>query len=175
VEHNTLKMRLPSNETAYYFGSAGFALDSRESFDAAQVGYRVHSDGTDLTGANAGDWRDTWYVIGRDTTVGDPFFVDLSSDKLPVYTAMHGTGSWDPELVSATFSGFLAGLELLQNSSGQDMDLVDPDETTIRDDAELEDIRTQILSVCGEDSAFFWECFFEQHQEWIAESEEWED
>lgn len=170
-----VKQRLPSGECAYYFGSAGFALESRGTFDEAQLGYRVHPDGSDLTGDDSGDWKSTWYVIGRDTTVGDPFFVDLSSDDLPVYTAMHGTGRWDPDQVSDTFAGFLSSLQFLQDKCNQDSDLLDPDENTIRDEEELEAIHRHILSLCSEGSAFFWECFFEQHQEWLAESEEWDD
>lgn len=170
-----VKRRLPSGECAYYFGSAGFALESRESFDEAQLGYRRQPDGRDLTGNDDGDWKSTWYVIGHDTLVGDPFFVDLFSDDLPVYTAMHGTGRWDPDLVSETFSGFLSGLEFLQKKSGQDADLIDPDENTIRDAEALDAIHRQILALCGEGSTFYWECFFEQHEQWIAESEDWDD
>lgn len=175
MDSSRIKQLLPPIVTTYYFGSAGFALESRDTFEQCQVGYRKHPDGSDLTGVDDGDWQPAWYVVGRDTTVGDPFFVDVTSSALPVYTAMHGAGSWDPTLVSASFTGFMGSLEVLKNKSGQDIDLIDPDEHTIRDEGELEEIHSEIVRLCGTDSEFFWECFFEQHQDWIAESEDWDD
>ena len=77
---------LPDTEAYYYFGSHGFNIESKSNFEGAQLGYRVHPDGNDLTGSNDGDWLSSWYTVGRDTTVGDPFFVDTSSESLPVYS-----------------------------------------------------------------------------------------
>lgn len=163
---------LPAAAASCYFGFAGFAMESRGNFDKAQLGYRTHPDGHDLTGDSAGSWKDSWYVVGRDTVVGDPFFVDLNAENLPVYTAMHGTGSWEPSLVSSSLAGFMSALAYLQGKSGQDADLVEPDENTISDKKELKKIYRHLISLCGEEASFFWECFIEQHQDWLAESEE---
>lgn len=167
-----LLSKLPEKDEFYYFGAAGFNIESRFTFDEAQMGYRAHPNGEDLTGNNDGDWLPAWYYIGRDTLVGDPFFVDTNSESLPVYTAMHGQGGWDPELVSESLAGFLTSLKYLKEKSKQEVDLIEPDENTISGDNELEDIHKHVLSLCGENSSFFWECFIEQHQDWILESED---
>lgn len=163
---------LPVEEEYYYFGYAGFAIESKQTFEEAQLGYRTHPNGNELTGSREGDWKTSWFVIGRDTVVGDPFFVDLGSENLPVYTAMHGAGSWDPTLVSRSVSGFISSIEYLKKKSNQDTELVEPDENTIRDEIELGKLYTHLISLCGEDASFFWECFIEQHKDWILESEE---
>ena len=40
--------------------------------------------------------------MGYDADLGDPYFVDTRLESLPVFTAMHGTGSWDPSEVSCS-------------------------------------------------------------------------
>jgi hypothetical protein len=62
-------------------------------------------------------WQETWLVIGFDEMCGDPIFVDLAKPEYPVYTAMYGTGQWDPSLVAASFEGFVAALKLVHASS----------------------------------------------------------
>ena len=75
-----------------FFGSNGFSIVDEASINNLQLGYSVHPDGSDLSGSNEGDWQKSWIVIGTDTEVGDPFFVDINDPLLPVYTAMHGMG-----------------------------------------------------------------------------------
>jgi len=172
VDINKLIHLLPVEEGSYYFGFSGFAIESKKTFEDAQLGYRTHPNGSDLTGSGEGDWKKSWYVIGRDTVVGDPFFVDLSTENFPIYTAMHGAGNWNPTLVSKDLSGFFSSINYLQKKSNQDSDLIEPDENTISDEVELGKIYKHLISLCGEDASFFWECFIEQHQDWITESEE---
>lgn len=76
--------------------------------DAAQVGYATDAQGRDLTKAEGG-WHSEWLVIGTDYFLGDPYFVDLSHPDMPVFTAMHGAGRWDPEPVADSLRAFLAG------------------------------------------------------------------
>lgn len=76
--------------------------------DAAQVGYATDAQGRDLT-SGEGRWQPQWLVIGTDFFLGDPYFVDLSRPDLPVFTAMHGAGKWDPEPVAKSLQDFLAG------------------------------------------------------------------
>lgn len=163
--------QLPPAEILYYFGFTGFAIESEDNFEEAQVGYRTHLNGEDLIGSGAGDWQQTWYVIGRDTIVGDPFFVDLGSEGLAVYTAIHGTGSWEPDLVSTSLEGYISAVQFLQQKSGQDSDLIEPDENTIRDEKALAAILSRLIALCGQDAHSFWENFIEFHQDWIEESE----
>lgn len=57
------------------------------------------------------DWPLNFVVIGDDG--GDPFCIDIaaaSNGDAPVYTAMHGQGEWEFEMVS---EGFIAFLKIL--------------------------------------------------------------
>src|SRR5512139_4289849 len=100
--------------TEVYFGSEGFRIYTPEELEKAQLGYSKHPDGKDLTGQDEGDWKKEWIVIGRDTNLGDPYFTDTSQAHLPVYTAMHGTGSWEPYIVSPCLHSFLSSLDHLR-------------------------------------------------------------
>ena len=55
------------------------------------------------------DWQPQWFVIGMETLIGDPVFVDLDDPNLPVFTAMHGMGSWRAVRLAPSLEGFLCG------------------------------------------------------------------
>jgi hypothetical protein len=94
--------RLAERETREVsFGVGGIELFDRAGLDDEQEGYVGEG------------WADSWLVIGRDTAVGDPLFVDLDDPQTPVYTAMHGEGEWDPDRIAASFDGFLAAFDAL--------------------------------------------------------------
>lgn len=79
----------------------------------AQLGYSVDPEGNSLIGKQDGDWKENWIVIGYEDLCGDPIFIDTSGDGFPVYTAMHGTGSWEPELIAATLTGLMGAMEIM--------------------------------------------------------------
>jgi hypothetical protein len=95
-------------------GSQGITLFQTDQLEAEQVGYSADPNGRDLTGDADGDWRRDWIVIGRDSLLGDPFFIDTSTTEFAVFTAMHGAGTWDPTPVSPTLEAFLASLSAIQ-------------------------------------------------------------
>ncbi len=92
-------------------GCGGITLYSSDEVQEAQLGYSRLPDGTSLTGHGPGDWREEWVVVGNEQTCGDPIFVDTSGKLLPVFTAMHGVGSWDPQIVAKSYDGFLQIIE----------------------------------------------------------------
>lgn len=50
-------------------------------------------EGNSFVGNNAGDWKESWFVIGYDEYLGDPIFVDINNNNnYPVLTAEHGMG-----------------------------------------------------------------------------------
>ncbi|RZM83434.1 hypothetical protein C3B51_07365 [Pseudoalteromonas rubra] len=150
-----------------FFGASGFNIVDESSINKLQLGYSIDPDGNDLTGMNEGDWQDSWVVIGTDTEVGDPFFVDISELSLPVYTAMHGNEYWEPELVATSLTSFLELLSYLHGLSEQNCPQITPDESTISDFNKLSSIQTRLQNISGEDD--FWEDFIEQHKEWLEE------
>ena len=76
--------------------------------EAAQVGFRGPRPGDDGFVAPHG-WRRSWVVIAVDA--GDPYFLDVTKanerGECPVYTAMHGTGTWQPILAASSLEQFL--------------------------------------------------------------------
>ena len=150
-----------------FFGASGFNIVDESSINTLQLGYSIDPDGNDLTGMDEGDWQESWVVIGTDTEVGDPFFVDISESSLPVYTAMHGNDYWEPELVATSLNSFLELLSYLHGLGEQNCPKIEPDERTISDFNELSSIQTRLQSISGE--VDFWEDFIDQHKEWLEE------
>ena len=117
-------------EVSYGFG--GIELIDPADLEAAQEGY---------TGEG---WNDSWLVIGHDTLEGDPLFTDLDDPQLPVYTAMHGEGEWEPDAVATTLDGFFAALTALAAiAEGREFPVA-LDENPLSDDE-----RTQFLQAVG--------------------------
>lgn len=84
---------------------------SRDEFEEGQLGYRVGGlEKNSLIGNEKGDWEDSWFVIGYEELMGDPFFVDVRYVNFPVYTAEHGMDAWEPLLHSDSLEKFLAEL-----------------------------------------------------------------
>ena len=57
------------------------SMCSEDDFNKEQEGYRYNSSGI------IEDWiGDNYYIIGRDSTLGDPIITDINDEKLPVYS-----------------------------------------------------------------------------------------
>ena len=84
--------KLPTLEVSFDVG--GLELFPVSSLEDAQVGYSRTPHGKSLVGQDGGAWKANWMVIGRETCCGDPIFVDVEDTRVPVFTAMHGEGSW---------------------------------------------------------------------------------
>ena len=84
-----------------------------EEIEQRQVGYHCAEGGRGLVGP--GKWEPQWIVIGHDDLSGDPIFLDVSKSELPVFTAMHGQGSWEAELIAQSTTGFFASLKLVED------------------------------------------------------------
>jgi hypothetical protein len=150
------------------FGSEGFHIYTPDELAKAQLGYSAHPDGTDLTGTGEGAWRKEWLVFGNGTLVGDPYFVDTSAEALPVYTATHGMGTWEPGEICGSLARFLDSLRYLKSVSPDERARIEPDETTIMDEDELAEIESKLCELSGE--KLFWSDFIERHREWLRTS-----
>jgi len=154
-----------------YFGPQGFIIATTENeLDAAQHGFGLHPNGTDLSGSNGGDWQSSWLVIARDTELGDPYFVDIDDDHFPVYTAVHVEGIWQQELVASSLKGFLACLTLLFDNGRQERAQFVPDNTTIEDKNQLIQLSNSLVKTSGSES--FWLMFFECYLDWLEDDDE---
>ena len=88
-------------------GYFGVELDKVEDIPQAQRGY------------GGEDWKPSWLVIGRDSSVGDPVFLDTSDSEFPVFTAVHGQGDWDALPIAPSVEAFFAILERLRALSAR--------------------------------------------------------
>jgi hypothetical protein len=83
-----------------------YEICSVDDLDDQQVGYSVTAHGQLLIDEHGG-WRERWLVIGSEELTGDPVFVDLGDYELPVLTAMHGAGTWEPRKLATSLASFL--------------------------------------------------------------------
>ena len=77
-----------------------------DELQEAQIGYSVDPSGTSLIEGNPGSWQRNWVVIAYEDGSGDPIFTDNKAFGFPVYTAMHGTGAWEPRLIATGLRNF---------------------------------------------------------------------
>ncbi|KZD36807.1 hypothetical protein MHH66_20960 [Bacillus sp. FSL H8-0492] len=75
-------------------------LFNSEEIEEGQIGYRITDNGESLMSDEEESWQEGWIVIGLDSYIGDPIFVDTKDIACAVYTAEHGEGIWNPVLVA---------------------------------------------------------------------------
>ena len=108
--------------------------------ETVSLGYRtvelVRPD--ELPGAQEGyrgseGWPADWLVIAIDDELGDPIFTDTSAEALPVFTAAHGQGVWEPVPIADSFDGFVAALAVVGSISAGREDPVGLEERPLTD------------------------------------------
>jgi len=107
--YREVRAALPVDEVAY--GCGGIKLFGAAEIEHGQVGYSVARDGKSLCSRDLGAWRPNWTVIGYETACGDPLFIDTDDSALPVLTAVHGEGAWEPQAVAISIDAFARLLE----------------------------------------------------------------
>lgn len=110
------------------FGSGGIRLFALADIEEGQVGYSIAADGTSLCSKEDGAWRSCWVVIGCETACGDPIFIETDTAAVPVFTAMHGQGSWHPNPVATSpeiFAKCVDAFSKIAAGRGNPMELQD--------------------------------------------------
>jgi hypothetical protein len=105
--------RLIAGLNSFSLGSSGIRIFTESEFPEGQRGYSVGVEGESLVGEEEGDWHTAWKVIGFEESCGDPIFVDEKTDGLPVFTAVHGAGSWAPTRIVDTLDSFRQTLAIV--------------------------------------------------------------
>ncbi|AKR11802.1 hypothetical protein [Bacillus thuringiensis] len=108
INHNKIKQllahvdRAEDNEIELEYESEPMTIElfNSEEIEEGQLGYSFDEEGQSLVGNEEGDWKEGWIVIGIDSYLGDPIFVDSNDEDCPVYTAMHGEGDWELECIA---------------------------------------------------------------------------
>lgn len=116
------------------YGVGGIKLFATAELEQGQVGYAVASDGKSLYSDNNGSWRSGWIVIGYETACGDPLFIDSDDPALPVLTAMHGVGNWEPSPVAISLKVFARSLEYFAQVSKGRSNPVELENNPLSDD-----------------------------------------
>lgn len=158
IEAATQRYQLPPAYRAFLraLGRHGFAIlpgpfqelivYAAPELERAQVGFRGPRLGDDAFVAPHG-WRRSWVVIAYDA--GDPYFLDstrtLPDGDAPVWTAMHGTGTWEPILAASSLAQFLQILRVWTRIVVSHHDKQNPDEPL--DDAHLRRLTGEISQI----------------------------
>ncbi|MBC6971445.1 thiamine transporter [Bacillus sp. Xin] len=75
-------------------------LFHENELEKGQIGYRYDKNKNSLISGKKGDWQESWIVIGYDTDMGDPIFVDIEDPVYPIYTVEKGAGIWEPVCIA---------------------------------------------------------------------------
>jgi hypothetical protein len=129
------------------------------NIEESQIGYSKDLSGQSLVGEADGDWRNGWLVIATDQS-GDPIFLDVKSPGLVVYTAAHGEGNWEPEIIADTLSGFKPIMDRLQTLSVNRSNPIEIDQHPMMD-AEKHNFLTYVEQANPNSKQWYWEQFIE--------------
>lgn len=151
-----------------YFGPQGFALPmSQQELEEIQLGFSVDSDGNSLVSDTPGQWQPQWRVIALDTEMGDPYFVDVESPDLAVFTAFFTGQHWEVNSVSQSFRDFLRCLQHIAQTAPQSQVMFVPDSTNLGDDTALTALEQELGTMSVHPS--FWQEFFVCYRDWLRE------
>jgi len=148
-----LLAKAPLHEVS--FGYGGLKLFEADEIEAGQTGYSVSAQGVSFCDGSSGAWQSDWVVIGNDTSLGDPIF--LSADpRLPIFTAPHGEGSWDAQLIASSAEGFFECFRAFSEISEGRSDGVQQEANPVSDE-EREAFASRISQFSGgQESTEFW-------------------
>lgn len=113
---STALQELPSIDIGY----GGFTFYQPDDLLKAQIGYSIDSRKNSILKGTEGEWKKEWIVIGIDDLVGDPIFVDTTTQSFVVMTAEPST-AWDPYPIADSienFSAIIAQLTVLSINRG---------------------------------------------------------
>jgi hypothetical protein len=131
------------------FGVGGIEFLRIECVAAEQAGY---------VGPN---WNDGWLVVARETTCGDPIFVDRTLPELPVLTAIHGMGGWDASPVAPSWSAFLAAIEAFRPFTMGREHPVGVEKKPLST-AERRELEQSLQNSLGSPLPYFWELLLDE-------------
>ena len=145
-DQRVIESLLPQPELS--FGVGGIAFSTPDSLATDQAGYE------------GPDWRRSWLVVARDTCCGDPIFVDRADPALPVLTAMHGVGYWEPEHVAPSWEKFLSTLEFVRPYTQGREHPVGLQQYPLSN-SERQSLHDGLVNILGAPVPHFWELLFQ--------------
>ena len=109
------------NGKEYKFGMASIKIADKDNFEKLQLGFRSNGKEVDnLVSNEPNNWKPSWYVIGKDTMLGDPFFIDTNDNC--VYHVGHDCDyDNDTTKLASNINVFISMLEIVdKNLNGID-------------------------------------------------------
>ncbi|MEW6992566.1 hypothetical protein AADZ91_18025 [Colwelliaceae bacterium 6441] len=161
---------LSKGKSEAYLGPQGFKiLASIKALELGQLGYSLDKNGANIAGNTPGSWQKNWYVIAKDTELGDPYYIDQNDEKLPVYTAIYNkeNNQWQSTPVSCTLTAFIECIDLLHHFTKQKQPQYIPDSSSIFDLERLENFGMQLAHLSEETA--FWQSFFVSYVDWLTD------
>ncbi len=156
------------SHSTVYFGPQGFRLyASAKELETAQIGFSVNEQGHALTHMAQDGWQESWVVFAQDTEMGDPYFVDTTSEQLRVLTGFKGDNGWEVDVVATSLSNFLACLLALHQLGHQDEACFVPDDNTIVDAMTLNQLKSELIRLSGGEG--FWTLFINCYVDWLSD------
>ena len=103
------------------FGACDITLYSKRDFEESQLGFRTDY----ITKEPILEWiGDNYWLIGDDSTCGDPFIIDTNNKNFPVYTIFHD--DWNIKIkVADSFDSFVDILKLIKSYDLKDSSSID--------------------------------------------------
>jgi hypothetical protein len=153
--YRTLREKFPLTtvEISYW----GVEIAPLGEVTGAQIGYGMVPDGVE---GGTSNWEKSWLVIGRETLCGDPVFIDTSRPELPVFTAAHGMGIWEPILIAPSIKAFFEILLRLAALAKGRENPVALEENPIPKQA-VQQFRKLLSAYLGRQFPSFWRSVFE--------------
>lgn len=130
-----------------------------DELEEGQEGYSFDSSGKSLITGKDGDWEEGWVVIASDN-VGDPIFVDTAVSFLPVFSAIHGQGTWDPFIIADSLDRFIDVISILARVSENRTYPVDIENNPI-DNHERKAVIKEIRKLIPHSEVEYWEAFLD--------------
>jgi hypothetical protein len=147
AKYADLRSAFPLSEVS--IGYSGVALEANADVPAAQKGYSI------IPAGQTTDWKEPWLVVGHETSLGDPVFIDTGEERIPVYTAPHGEGTWSPELIAPSVDLFFAIIRRLAGIAKGRENPVAMEKNPISN-AEIAEFRSFLAGVFDGDVPLFW-------------------
>jgi len=147
-----------------FFGPQGFELVTNEAeIQQAQLTYEDAGKRVNCP------WPAQWLVFARDTELGDPYFVDINSPELAVFTTFYSEQGWQAQQAANSLIGFCRCLQLLHKVGNQQQVNFVPDENSIKEEANLIGLQQELNLLAGEGR--FWSDFIAGYRDWLSDED----
>lgn len=165
--NNTYSILEKSTIKKAFLGPQGIEIaSSKQQFRKLQQSLLKHER---LRQAASAESDLSWFVIGKDTELGDLFYVNKHDTEQAVYLGVFNEklDHWESTLVSTSLVGFVECLALLSQLTEQKEAQFVPTSTSIFDLEKLETMGKELAEIS--EHVDFWKSFFISYVQWLQD------